>query len=574
MSDLCKVSPLRFLIKPEASSLPLRLFWLSICAVLVLMTLSLAVKAQGGQSILIRNAVLINREGGPDQATVNILIRDSKLEILSEDFIPLSEADVSYDATGGTILGELTPGQPPSFLILDGDPRQNIRLLLDTKAHASFAIYQGNVIKNTFVPIAQETPEDKAHASRDWLAYAPPPLAVPLDYQNNNRWNKFNTRYVSGIFTGAVVLDRQNWQEQSDSSEFQVGDLKAYDGGEIRGLRFGGVGTLNFENPWIWTVFGATHAFDKGFDSTESDDYTLFDLRLDIPLWEKVSLSIGKQKEPISMERIMKLGEGPLGERAAVSDALLPSRNVGVVIAGTLLDERMTLATGAFNNWLDKDQPDSFSDNATQFVGRTTWTPLFSQNESTLLHLGLGLRHSNSKQGFVTQTGPEFNQAPDYVATQFMEPDSMMTYQAEASLRSGPYWLHSEYVRTELDNPVGSDTTLDGYHLTASWIITGEVRPYNRRVGVFKSIPIARTVEQNGWGAWEVSTRFSNFDMSDALDPDGADAGDMDIWSFGLNWWLTPYMNFNVNYRYITLDRFGKEASSRGFNSRIMMILN
>ena len=93
-------------------------------------------------------------------------------------------------------------------------------------------------------------------------------------------------------------------------------------------------------------------------------------------------------------------------------------------------------------------------------------------------------------------------------------------------------------------------------------------------MGVFKSIPIARTVEQNGWGAWEVSTRFSNFDMSDALDPDGADAGDMDIWSFGLNWWLTPYMNFNVNYRYITLDRFGKEASSRGFNSRIMMILN
>ena len=150
----------------------------------------------------------------------------------------------------------------------------------------------------------------------------------------------------------------------------------------------------------------------------------------------------------------------------------------------------------------------------------------------------------------------------------------MMTYQAEASLRSGPYWLHGEYVRSELDNPAGSDTTLEGYHLTASWIITGEVRPYNRRVGVFKSIPIARTVEQNGWGAWEVSTRFSNLDMSAALDPDGADAGDMDIWSFGLNWWLTPHMNFNVNYRYITLDRFGNEGSSRGFTSRIMLILN
>jgi hypothetical protein len=74
------------------------------------MTLSVPVQAQGGQSILIRNAVLINREGGPDQVAVNILIKDSKLEILSEDFIPLSEADVSYDAKGGTILGELTAG--------------------------------------------------------------------------------------------------------------------------------------------------------------------------------------------------------------------------------------------------------------------------------------------------------------------------------------------------------------------------------------------------------------------------------------------------------------------------------
>ena len=110
MSDLCKGSPLPFLIKPEGSSLPLRLFWLSIYAVLVLMTLSVPVQAQGGQSILIRNAVLINREGEPDQVAVNILIKDSKLEILSEDFIPLSEADVSYDATGGSILGELTPG--------------------------------------------------------------------------------------------------------------------------------------------------------------------------------------------------------------------------------------------------------------------------------------------------------------------------------------------------------------------------------------------------------------------------------------------------------------------------------
>ena len=542
-------------------------------AIFLLLPLAMPCSARPQESILIRNATLIDRGGSQDGVVVNILIKDSNLDIITEDLIPIEDADVSYDASGGVVLGELTLGKPASFLILRGDPRKNVKYLLDTKTHATFAIHQGTVIKNTFVTMLDETSEEKERASQGWLAYAPPPLAVPLNYADGDRWNRFDSKFVSGLFTGALVLDRQAWVGQDSASEFQVGDLDSFDGGEIRGLRFGGVGTLNFEKPWVWTIFGATHAFDKGFDSDESDDYTLFDFRLDIPVWEKASFSIGKQKEPISMERLMALGHGPLGERAAVSDALLPSRNVGLVIAGTLLDDRMTMAGGAFNNWLDKDQPNSFSDNSTQYVGRATWIPVLSGNESTLLHLGASLRHSNSKEGFVTQSGPEFNRAPDYVATAFFDPDDSMTYQAEASLRSGPFWLHGEYVRTDLDAPGYGDPSIDGYHVTASWILTGEVRPYNKRVGIFKPIPVARTVEQNGWGAWEVSTRFSTLDMSEAPDPDGFDAGDMDVWSLGLNWWLTPYFNFNVNYRYITLDRFGEEGTSQGFDTRMMLIL-
>ena len=524
-------------------------------------------------SILIRNAKIIDKEGEQDTVIVNILIKDSKLDIVTQDLIPLEEADESYDAAEGVVLGELKLGEPANFLILAGDPRKNVSMLLDTKTYARFAIHNGHVLKNNFISVIEETPEETERATQGWLAYAPPPLAVPLNYQDSKRWNHFETSVISGVFTGALVLDRQSWVDQDAQSELQVGDLEIFDGGEIRGLRFGGVGTLNFDKPWIWTVFGATHAFEKGFDTTETDDYTLFDLRLDIPLWKKASFSIGKQKEPISMERLMALGHGPLGERAAVSDALLPSRNVGVVMAGTLMDDRITLAGGAFNNWLDKGQSDSFSDNATQYVGRATWLPLLSSNESTLLHLGVGLRHSDSKEGFKTQSGPEFNSAPDYVATGSFLPDETNTYQSELSLRSGPFWLHGEYVRTDLDAPELGDPSIDGYHVTASWILTGEVRPYNKRVGIFKPIPVARTVEQNGWGAWEVSARFSNLDMSEVPDPAGKDAGDMDVWSLGLNWWLTPYMNFNVNYRYITLDRYGVEGDSQGFDTRLMLIL-
>jgi phosphate-selective porin OprO and OprP len=539
----------------------------------LLVGLVIPAQAQPGKTILVRNVTLAGQGDSEKGLVVNILIKNSELEILTEDFIPLEDADVSYDARGGVVLGELKLGQRASFLVLDGDPAKNVELLLDTKTHATFAIHQGAVLKNTLLPVTEETPEERERTEGGWLAYTAPPLAVPLNYQDDGRWNKFNTKYVSGIFTGAVVLDRQNWLQQDSQSEFQVGELESFDGGEVRGLRFGGVGTLNFERPWVWAVFGATHAFDKGFDSTKSDDYSLFDLRLDIPIWEKASFSIGKQKEPISMERLMALGHGPLGERAAVSDALLPSRNVGVVMAGSVFNDRVSLAGGAFNNWLDKDQPNSFSDNATQFVSRATWVPTHSKNESTLLHLGVGLRHSDSEEGFKTQSGPEFNKAPDFMETAFFDPDDSMTYQAELSLRSGPFWLHGEYVRTDLEDAGLNDPSIDGYHITASWILTGEVRPYNKRGGVFRPIPIARTVEQNGWGAWEVSTRFSTLDMNEVPDAAGLDAGEMDVWSLGLNWWLTPTMNANINYRYVDLDRLGVQGSSQGFVTRIMLIL-
>lgn len=279
------------------------------------------------------------------------------------------------------------------------------------------------------------------------------------------------------------------------------------------------------------------------------------------------------------MERTMSLVNSPMQERAAVSDALLPSRNVGVVMSTTLFDDRMTLVGGLFNNWLDQDQPNSFDDNASQFVGRATWVPFESDDEHTLLHLGLGYRYSNAREDGGTATGPEFNQAPNYVAAQFVDLDSLETYQAEASLRSGPFWLHGEWLQTIAEPNKGEKETLDGYHVTASWILTGEVRSYNKKVGIFGKVPIARTVDHNGWGAWEIGARFSHLDLSENMGdlayPEfpAQDGGVLDIWSAGINWWLSPYFNVNLNYRYITLDRYGIEGNSQGINSRVTLML-
>ena len=54
-------------------------------------------------------------------------------------------------------------------------------------------------------------------------------------------------------------------------------------------------------------------------------------------------------------------------ERSAVSDAMLPSRNVGVVWNGISPRTNAGWAFGVFNNWFDESQ--DFDESSTQYIG-------------------------------------------------------------------------------------------------------------------------------------------------------------------------------------------------------------
>ena len=522
------------------------------------------------QNVLIRNVQLI--EGGEKTAgiSVNILIKDNKLEVVTKDEVRIEEAAMAVDARGGYLFGQLKIGETPSFIILNQDPRDNFEVLLDTGLFTTFAVHDGRLFRNNLFEVEEEEVEEEPKRI-GWTAYSPPPMALPLSYQDTTKWNRWETKYLSGIFLAGVVLDNQQWLDQDSGSQQQVGDLKLLEGGEIRGLRVGAVGTINFDKPWVYTIFGATNAFDKGFEIEQQDSFAFFDYRLDIPLFDKINLSVGKQKEPISMERIMSMAQIPMQERTSVSDALMPSRNVGLVLSGTALDERMTWAGGLFNDWLDSGS--SFSDSASQVIGRVTWLPFITEDESNLLHLGIGMRYTNAEEGLRYRTEPEFNKAPDYVDTSVdgtpFAANSAMLYNLEASWRKGPYWLAAEYVSNDVDAPALGDPDFDGYHVTASWIVTGEMRQYRKKNGIFGPVPVAKSVNQGGWGAWEVALRYSDLDLTDGL----IDGGEMDILSLGFHWWLTPTFNFSMNYRYITLDRFGIEGTSSGIMTRVLLLM-
>jgi phosphate-selective porin OprO/OprP len=538
--------------------------------ILVFALLPVAVNAQDSEpeKILIRDVRLIDMEGQAEPVSVNLLIENAKLKIVTMDEIELEAGLIGFDAANGIVMGALGIGQPANFLIIDQDPREDVSVLLDTATHVLFAIREGEIIKNELQPIDPlESEEEEEEGQTRWIAYAPPPMALPISYLDTSKWNRWDTKYISGIFVAAIALDRVHWLAQDDNSEDQVGDLQKYSSGEIRALRFGAAGTLNFERPWFYQFMVATHAFDRGYDSEQSDDVTLLDYRLDIPLPRGLTLSVGKQKEPISMDRLLLGTQMSMTERAAMLDAMFQIRNVGVTVSGTGFDGRMSWAGGIYNDWFDNSE--RFSESSNQVTGRVSGLAYVSNDESHLLHLGLGARYNDARELLQYRAPAEFGRSPMYVDTGPFEAESTLTYDLEVAWRLGPYWLAAELVRNEVDSPDLHDPVFSGYQVTGSWILTREMRDYVRRNGTFAAVPVSRAVNQGGPGAWEVSARYSSVDLSDGR----LDGGEMDVVSLALNWYPLPTSTVNLNYRHIILDRFGIRGHSDGLMARLILML-
>lgn len=516
------------------------------------------------QKILIRNVTVIHQSGNTEDVLVNILIDQKNLELVTKDNIALSEVDIALDAKGGFIFGKLEVGSSAGFIILSQDPRLNVAVLIDTKTYAVFAVSKGQVVLNKLLRVDSD-PQEK---SNGWRNYSPPAVALPLSYQNKRKWNVFRTKYISGIFGGGILLENTRWLSQDANNEQQVGDLNQYKGGSVRGIRLGVGGTFNFKKPWTYFFSFATRAFERGFDESDYGEFLLFDYRLNIPIGS-ATLSLGKIKETFSLSRLgVMIAEPSQQERASVVNGLLPFRNIGIAMNNSFLKDRMTWAAGVFNDWYEVGQ--SFSNNPTVFTGRLTALPFLSEDESNLLHLGLAGRYSNGAGGVRYRTQTEIFSGPLSVDTEFMEGvSSTFHYGIEMAWRKGPFVLMSEYIQSNVYASTYQDPSFHGFYAVASYVFTGEMRAYNKRSATFDRVHVAKGINAGGWGELEAYARYSSIDLNDK----SIDGGKMNTISIGVNWAPVQDVQFSVNYRYSTLDRFQQIGSNHGVVSRLAIII-
>lgn len=120
-----------------------------------------------------------------------------------------------------------------------------------------------------------------------------------------------------------------------------------------------------------------------------------------------------------------------------------------------------------------------------------------------------------------------------------------------------------------------SNNTFNGWYMQASWVVTGEQRPYNPATASFGAPKPAKnfSLPDGNWGAFEVVARYSTLNLnsheSDATNVVTAWSGSAKTYTFfntvrggeqkivtvGLNWYLNPAIKVALDYQYIDVTR-------------------
>jgi len=217
-------------------------------------------------------------------------------------------------------------------------------------------------------------------------------------------------------------------------------------------------------------------------------------------------------------------------ERSMHLDALLPSRNIGVTVSDMILEGRVRWRAGVFNDWIDEPQL-TISQSNWVGVGRVT-TVAYEEGER-LLHLGMGYRYEKIREGTIRfDVGPEQSFVPPWLDTGEFAAEHSQTLNLELTWLDGPLWIASEYTEAKLGSKHYGNPDFYGYHLSANYFITGEHRGYNHRTGTVRRIRPVLDFTDGGWGALELSARYSFLDLNSA----GIEGGAMSIVSAGLIW--------------------------------------
>ncbi len=364
------------------------------------------------------------------------------------------------------------------------------------------------------------------------------------------------------------------WGFPGDSpgvNAFESGDptISPQDRFGFRRLRFGVKGDL-----WKTMLYKIEIEFAGGNKSEFRDAY--FGWK-DLPFLQTVL--VGNQKRPYGLDHLNSSRFNVFLERPDVIEAInQDARRFGIQSYGVSENESWNWRYGVFNQRLIQDEGGYISDHyQMELAGRLANTFWYDESSG-----GRGYGHwavsgtaadpdGSNRPGRATNEArfrarPEARSVARWIDTGEIDgADNYGLLGLENVWNFGPLQLVGEYQNLWLDRNGGSDPHFHGGYAYASYFLTGEHMPWDRRTGTLGRIkPLENFFlvdtccdgVRGGWGAWQIAYRWSFADFSD----DDTLGGVGESHTLGLNWYWNAYARMQLNAIYGEIDEHAPVA--------------
>lgn len=381
----------------------------------------------------------------------------------------------------------------------------------------------------------------------------------------SNRPPTFPNVKVTGFFQADAA-----WFGQDSASNAQLGNIQNDMG--FRRARLAAVGDVSQNVSYMIEM-------DFAFPGRPSFMDVWLDVH-DVPLFGNVR--VGQWRQPFGLDELTSVRELTFLERPTMF-GFAPFRQTGIGFHNLNEEQTLTWAGSAFGFPTDA-WGNSLGDRGFGTAERLTYLAQHECDGRRVLHFGVDHSFNVPNNGGLVYRGvPEYGGpfgSPAVNATGAVSGDggdvpfffntgalpanySHLANLELAGVHDSLHW-QSE-LRYAFIDMAGETITLPSAYVQAGYLLTGEVRPYNKVAGVLGRIkPIHPWGVDGGLGAWELTLRYSYVNANPAAPfapPPAPGAppfgGELSDFTSGLNWYLNPYTKFQFNYILVELNRGG-----------------
>lgn len=276
---------------------------------------------------------------------------------------------------------------------------------------------------------------------------------------------------------------------------------------------------------------------------------------------------IGNQKRPYGLDVLNSSRNNVFLERPFINEAFnQDARRMGTSSNGYSKNEKYNWRFGVWNQALTQTLGGYIGDHyQLEFAARLASTPWYDECSGGrgYAHFAIsGMAGTPDGRTGILNNQAEYRTRPEARTTRrwlntgrISGANANSLIGLESVINIGSFNWTTEYMRNNVDrrDAVGEDVALDGVYTQFSYLLTGEHHPWNRQTGTlgrlkphenFFRVRDCDGNRQIGKGAWEVAFRYSHADFND-YDILG---GDVDSYTFGLNWYWSPYARMQFNY--------------------------